>query len=36
MRDWLMILSPLALTLYFVVNPDQFAGVMDWLSRMLH
>jgi hypothetical protein len=35
MRDWLLILSPLALTFYFVVNPDQFAGPMGWLASVL-
>jgi len=35
MREWLLILSPLALTLYFAVNQDQFAGLLGWLTQVL-
>ena len=35
MQEWLLILSPLALTLYFAVNQDQFARLLGWLTQVL-
>ena len=36
MRDWLLILVPVATALYFTVHPDQFIATLDWLSGLLH
>ncbi len=35
MRDWLLLLAPLALVLYFLVNPDQLGAFMAWAARLL-
>jgi hypothetical protein len=35
MRDWLMVLSPLALTFYFMINPEQFAAFTDWVGNVI-
>jgi hypothetical protein len=35
MQEWLLILSPLALTLYFAVNQDQFARLLGWVTQVL-
>jgi hypothetical protein len=35
MRDWLLVLLPLALVLYFVVFPDHFDLVLGWLDSLL-
>jgi hypothetical protein len=35
MRDWLLLLAPIALVLYFLVNPDQFGAFMDWAARLI-
>ena len=31
MQDWLLIIAPLAITIYFIEYPDQFTGIMGWL-----
>ena len=36
MRDWLLILVPIATALYFTIYPDQFFATLDWLTRLLH
>ena len=36
MRDWLMILVPVATAIYFAINPEQFGATLNWLSRVLH
>jgi hypothetical protein len=35
MPDWVLVLSPLALTVCFLINPDQFAGVDFWAESLL-
>jgi hypothetical protein len=35
MRDWLLILAPIAITIYFLLNPDQFKILMDWLGNLV-
>ena len=34
MRDWLLMLAPLALVLYFVIYPDQFSAFMSWAAQL--
>ena len=34
MREWLMVLLPLAIILYFVVFPDQFSAAMQFLGQV--
>jgi hypothetical protein len=34
MRDWLLILVPMALVFYFVLDPSQFWVFVDWLTRL--
>ena len=35
MRDWILLLTPVALIAYFLVNPDQFSVFMSWASRYI-
>jgi hypothetical protein len=35
MRDWLLVLAPLATALYFTIHPEQFRASLDWLTRLL-
>jgi hypothetical protein len=35
MRDWMLILAPLALTFYFLVFHDQFGALVPWLIALL-
>jgi len=35
MRDWLFLLAPPALILYFVTFPDQFHSFMIWARTMM-
>jgi hypothetical protein len=32
MRDWLLVLVPLVIVVYFAVFPDQFHALVSWLS----
>ena len=32
MREWLLMLIPFALVLYFAVFPDQFSATLHWLG----
>ena len=34
MREWLLMLIPFALVLYFVVFPDQFSVTFHWLGQL--
>ena len=36
MREWIMMLTPVAAIMYFVVYPDQLAAVGDWFARLIH
>jgi len=31
MREWLMVLAPVALVTYFVAFPDEFNWAINWL-----
>jgi hypothetical protein len=33
MRDWLIILTPIASALYLGTHPDQFHELMEWFNR---
>jgi hypothetical protein len=35
MREWLLVLLPLALVLYFVIFPDQFSAAVDTLGGLV-
>jgi hypothetical protein len=32
MQDWLLLIAPLAVSIYFIEYPDQFAEIMRWLT----
>ena len=32
MRDWLLIPTPIAIAIYFLLSPHQFKILMDWLE----
>jgi hypothetical protein len=34
MRDWVLILAPVAATIYFLVYPDQFRELLAWLTML--
>jgi hypothetical protein len=34
MREWLLMLIPIALVLYFAVFPDQFSASFHWLGQL--
>jgi hypothetical protein len=36
MQDWLLILTPIATAVYFLVHPGEFSAFMDWFARLLH
>lgn len=33
-RDWLLILTPIAIALYFLLHPDQFTILTQWLENL--
>ncbi len=35
MRDWLLILTPIAIAIYFPIYPEQFKIITDWLGNLL-
>ena len=35
MRDWLLLLAPIVLVIYFLANPGQFSAFMSWASRLV-
>ena len=35
MRDWLLLLAPVVLVIYFLAYPDQFSAFMSWASRLV-
>ena len=35
MRDWLLLLGPIALIVYFLAYPDQFSAFVSWASRLV-
>jgi hypothetical protein len=34
MRDWLMVIVPVAVVFYFIVFPDQLKALIEWLSTL--
>jgi hypothetical protein len=36
MQDWLLVLTPMATVVYFLVHPGAFSAFMDWFARLLH
>jgi hypothetical protein len=35
MRDWLLILAPIAAIVYFLTYPSEFTALMNWFTRLL-
>lgn len=35
MRDWLLLLAPIAFIVYFLVYSDQFSAFMTWASQFI-
>jgi len=35
MQDWILVLTPVALVIHFLLHPDQFHAFMVWLGHML-
>jgi hypothetical protein len=35
MRDWMFMLAPVVLIMYFVVYPDQFYSFVGWAGQFL-
>ena len=35
MRDFILLLAPVALVIYFVIYPHQFAAFLAWISSWL-
>jgi hypothetical protein len=31
MREWLLVVTPLALVIYFLIFPDQLGTAVDWV-----
>ncbi len=36
MREWLFVLAPLMVVLYFLVFPGQLGPAVDWLNAATH
>jgi hypothetical protein len=35
MREWLLVLAPVAVVIYFVIYPDQFAALLHWANNFM-
>jgi hypothetical protein len=35
MSDWVLTTLPLAVVIYFLLNPAQFAFVLDWMGAFI-
>ena len=35
MREWLFVLAPVALVIYFVMYPAQFIGLVHWIMSFV-
>ncbi len=33
MKDWLLVLAPIAIVMYFRVRPEDLADLLYWLTR---
>jgi len=36
MREWILVLAPIAVVFYFAAHPPQFLAFMNWFARLLH
>jgi hypothetical protein len=36
MSDWFLTTLPIAVVIYFFVNPGQFVFVLNWVGGLLH
>jgi hypothetical protein len=36
MRDWALVLTPVIIAIYFLLEPDQFKSFMDRVENLLH
>ena len=36
MRDWLLVIAPVAIALYFWYFPDEWRALVYWLEGLLH
>ena len=36
MRDWLLVLIPVGVVIYFLAYPSAFRAFIDWVSRLTH
>jgi len=36
MREWLLVLIPVAAVFYFVVYPDQFGAFVSWAAKIIY
>lgn len=36
MREWSMMLAPVATVIYFIAFPDQFNALLAWAARFIH
>jgi hypothetical protein len=34
MRDWLLLLTPIGLIVFFLVYPDQFTAFITWAAHL--
>ena len=35
MREWLLVLAPIAAIVYFLTYPSEFTALMNWLASLL-
>jgi hypothetical protein len=35
MRDWALVLAPMAVAIYFLVRPDHFNDFLSWVSAFI-
>jgi hypothetical protein len=35
MRDWYIVVAPVAVVVYFLVFPDQLSWLMDWAMQFV-
>jgi hypothetical protein len=36
MREWRLVMAPVAAIIYFAAFPDQFSALMFWAERFVH
>jgi hypothetical protein len=36
MSDWFLTIMPIAVVIYFLLNPVQFSYVLNWVGGILH